>query len=52
VKEQIGYKYPHEYPRHYVAQDYMPRKIVFYEPTEQGYEKKIKERLKELRGTS
>lgn len=45
-----GYKYPHDYPKHYVAQAYMPQKMTFYEPQDMGYEKKIKERLKELRG--
>lgn len=45
-----GYKYPHEFPNHHVAQDYMTKKIKFYEPQDIGYEKKIKERLKELRG--
>ncbi len=45
-----GYKYPHEFDKHYTPQEYMPEKIKFYEPQEIGYEKKIKERLKELRG--
>lgn len=45
-----GYKYPHDYPKHYVRQEYMVKKIRFYEPQDMGYEKKIKERLKELRG--
>ena len=45
-----GYKYPHEFQKHYVSQVYMAKKIKFYEPQEIGYEKKIKERLKELRG--
>ncbi|MBF0387972.1 MAG: replication-associated recombination protein A [Candidatus Omnitrophica bacterium] len=44
-----GYKYAHDYPNHYVAQEYMPFKAVYYDPTEQGYEKKIKERLGLLR---
>jgi putative ATPase len=45
-----GYKYPHDFPGHFVAQVYMPTKIKFYEPQEIGYEKKIKERLEALRG--
>jgi putative ATPase len=45
-----GYKYAHDFPGHYVAQEYMPEKITFYEPQDMGYEKKIKERLAELRG--
>jgi len=44
-----GYKYPHDYPDHYVKQKYMPVERTFYEPQEIGYEKKIKERLNSLR---
>ena len=40
-----GDKYPHDYPGHYVAQDYLPEKREYYKPTEQGDEKRIKERL-------
>jgi len=45
-----GYKYPHDFPGHYVAQDYLPQKREYYRPTEQGEEKRIKERLAGLRG--
>ena len=48
----IGYKYAHDYPEHYVKQQYLPDEIrdaVFYEPTEIGHEKNIKERLDRLR---
>ncbi len=48
-----GYKYPHDYPGHHIDESYFPEgvnKKIFYEPTEQGWEKKIKERLKKLRG--
>ncbi|NTV30269.1 MAG: replication-associated recombination protein A, partial [Candidatus Omnitrophica bacterium] len=44
-----GYKYVHDFPNHYVPQEYMPFKAVYYEPTEMGYEGKIKERLTALR---
>lgn len=47
-----GYKYAHDYPEHYVKQQYLPDEIKnakFYEPTEIGYEKQIKERLERLR---
>ncbi len=44
-----GYKYVHDYPGHYAAQEYMPFKAEYYLPTEQGYEKKIKERLEGLK---
>lgn len=45
-----GYKYAHDYPGHWVAQEYMPDPKRFYEPTDQGDEKRIAERLKGLRG--
>jgi len=44
-----GYKYAHDYPQHYVEQEYMPHDAVYYEPTLQGYEVKIKERMDKLR---
>ncbi|MCB4790524.1 MAG: replication-associated recombination protein A [Elusimicrobia bacterium] len=44
-----GYKYPHDFPGHFVKQEYWPGNKVFYEPSEEGYEKKIKERLAGLR---
>lgn len=44
-----GYKYPHDFSGHYVAQDYLPLKREYYKPTEQGEEKRIKERLAGLR---
>ena len=40
-----GYLYPHDFPGHYVAQDYWPDPKVLYEPSDQGHEAKIKERL-------
>lgn len=45
----IGYKYSHDYKDHYVDQKYIPEKKVYYEPTDIGYEKKIKEYLEKLR---
>lgn len=45
-----GYKYPHDFPGHWTAQEYMPDPVRFYEPTDQGDEKRIAERLKALRG--
>ncbi len=44
-----GYKYPHDYPGHYVGQEYLPQKRVYYRPTEQGEEKRIRERLAGLK---
>jgi len=43
------YKYAHDFPGHFVAQDYLGAARRFYEPTEQGSEKKIKERLEKWR---
>ncbi len=43
------YKYAHDYPNHYVAQAYMPHEATYYEPTDQGYEAKIKERLARIK---
>ncbi len=40
-----GYLYPHDFPGHYVPQDYWPDPIKLYEPTELGYEAEIKKRL-------
>lgn len=40
-----GYKYPHDYPGHYVKQDYLPANLAgrsFYHATEQGNESKIR----------
>ena len=44
-----GYQYAHEGKDHFVAQDYLGRDKTFYEPTDQGVEKKIKERLEKWR---
>lgn len=48
----IGYQYAHNFPGHYVKQQYLPDELlgtVFYEPTENGYEKNIKKYLDSLR---
>ncbi|MGN0298222.1 MAG: replication-associated recombination protein A [Lachnospiraceae bacterium] len=48
----VGYKYAHEYPNHYVKQQYLPDDVVgtvFYQPSEMGYEKKIKEYMEFLK---
>lgn len=44
-----GYKYSHDFEGHFVVQDYLGADKRFYEPTEQGVEKKIKERLEKWR---
>lgn len=41
----IGYKYAHNYPNHYVNQQYLPNELInekYYNLSDQGYEKKIK----------
>lgn len=46
------YRYPHNYPLHYVQQDYLPKEFVharYYEPTEMGNEKKLKAYLEYVR---
>ena len=47
-----GYKYAHDYPKHYVNQQYLPDGMegtIFYEPSDNGYEKQIKEHMKWLK---
>ena len=42
------YKYPHDYPDHFVEEEYLPENLegrTYYHPTEQGFEKEIKKRL-------
>ena len=47
--KQLGhgqdYKYAHNFEGHFVAQEYIPEKKIYYEPTEMGFEKEIKKRL-------
>jgi putative ATPase len=48
----VGYLYAHDYPNHYVKQQYLPDELVgetFYEPTNNGYEEQIKEHLNWLK---
>ncbi len=47
-----GYKYAHDYPNHYVKQQYLPYELngkEFYKPTGNGYEMKIREHMKWLK---
>lgn len=47
-----GYKYPHDFPGHFVQQQYLPDELVgrvYYEPSANGYEKHISERLAKWR---
>jgi putative ATPase len=40
-----GYRYAHDYEGHFVPQDYLGQPRRYYEPSDQGVEKKIKERV-------
>ena len=44
-----GYKYSHDFEGHYVAQDYLPAPRRYYEPTNEGWESKIADRLERWR---
>ena len=47
-----GYKYAHDYPNHYVEQQYLPDGLMgshFYTPTDNGYEADIKNHLRRIK---
>jgi len=42
------YKYPHDYPDHFVDEEYLPENLkgkTYYKPSDQGFEKEVKRRL-------
>ena len=48
----IGYQYAHDYPNHYVKQQYLPYELTgreFYRPSGNGYEVKIREHMQRIR---
>lgn len=48
----VGYEYAHDCPKHFSRQQYLPDELkdrTFYRPSENGYEKKIREYLKWVR---
>ena len=48
----VGYLYAHDYPNHYVRQQYLPDAYVnekFYEPGDMGYERDIKKHLDKIK---
>lgn len=48
----VGYQYPHDFPNHYVEQQYLPYELngkEFYKPSGNGYEVKIREHLSKIR---
>lgn len=49
----VDYKYPHNYENHYVKEQYLPyelKDLNFYKPGDLGYENKIKEHFKKIKG--
>ena len=49
----IGYKYAHDYPNHYVEQQYLPDELVgtvYYDMSNNGVERRMKEHMKRLKG--
>ncbi len=49
----VGYLYAHDYPNHYVEQQYLPEGLTdkqFYRPSENGYEKQIQEYFHKIKG--
>ncbi|MFB0507558.1 MAG: replication-associated recombination protein A [Thermodesulfobacteriota bacterium] len=47
-----GYKYPHDFPGHYVEENYLPEDLkgrIYYRPSNQGYEGEIRKRLDKWR---
>ena len=50
----LGYKYAHDYPNHYVEQQYLPYELngkEFYHPSGNGYEVKIREHMRRIKQT-
>lgn len=45
----IDYKYPHDYPNHYIRQTYTEKPVHYFDPGELGFEKRIKEWLEKLK---
>ena len=48
-----GYKYAHDYPNNYVKQQYLPYELdgkEFYKPSGNGYEAKIREHMRRIKG--
>ena len=48
----IGYRYAHDYPNHYVRQQYLPDELVgrkFYVPSDNGYERNISEYFNKIK---
>jgi putative ATPase len=51
LERGLHYQYPHDFEGHYIQQQYLPDELVdriYYDPSENGVEKRIKESLKRL----
>lgn len=49
----VGYLYAHDFPNHYVKQQYLPDELagtVFYRPCDNGYEKQIQGYMRKIKG--
>lgn len=46
----LGYKYPHDFNNHFVEQRYTEKPVEYYQPGELGFEKKIADWMKKLKG--
>jgi putative ATPase len=47
------YKYPHDYPEHFVDEEYLPENLkgkTYYKPSDQGFEKEVRRRLEYWKG--
>jgi putative ATPase len=40
-----GYQYAHDFEGHVVDQEYLPTTKIYYEPTDEGYEQRIRQRM-------
>jgi putative ATPase len=46
-----GYRYPHEFPEHFIDEQYLPDRLSdarFYRPSVEGVERSLRERLRRL----
>ena len=54
-EREQGYLYAHDFPNHYVKQQYLPDELAgrkFYKPSDMGYEKKLKEYMEKIKKES
>ncbi len=46
LERGLDYIYPHDFPGHFIPQDYLPEKRAYYHPSDQGKEQDIAERMR------